>query len=228
MVPARHEARGALHAIIRPLLARAVLRFAPTTQCTSAHPDARTGSESAHASALCAAALPHTAFMHRPAKARAVAMTNHISLTQSAPKDPSDPSANADAIHVLVVDDESVIRTAVRTALEDASYVVHEAADGDFAMDLLLLSPHPMVVVLDLMMPRMSGTQVLELLAVEPVWARRNTVVVLTAMGQWLTSKRLRPLQEQFAFLVIAKPFDVEELLVAVADAARRLPSARA
>src|SRR5262249_20471056 len=151
---------------------------------------------------------------------------NHSSLTQTVPKDPSGPLANADAIHVLVVDDDSVIRTAVRTALEDAGYVVHEAADGDCAMDFLLLSSYPLVVVLDLMMPRMSGTQVLEFLAVEPVWARRHTVVVLTAMGQWLTSKRLRPLQEQFAFLVVAKPFDIEELLAAVADAARRLPSA--
>jgi CheY-like chemotaxis protein len=127
---------------------------------------------------------------------------------------------------VLVVDDDSVIRTVVRAALEDAGYVVHEAADGVIAMDILLLSPDPQVVVLDLMMPRMAGTEVLEFLALEPVWARRHTVVVLTAMGHWLTSQRLQPLQEQLEIPVVAKPFEVEELLTAVAEAARRLPPA--
>jgi CheY-like chemotaxis protein len=126
----------------------------------------------------------------------------------------------------LVVDDESVIRTAVRQALEDASYTVHEAPDGQVAMDMLVLSPDPLVVVLDLMMPRMAGTEVLEFLATEPAWAQRHTVVVLTAMGRWLTSKQLQPLQQHLAIRVVAKPFDVDELLAAVTEAAQRLPPA--
>jgi CheY-like chemotaxis protein len=127
---------------------------------------------------------------------------------------------------VLVVDDERVIRIVVRMALEDAGYVVHEAPDGVIALEMLLLSPQPLVVVLDLMMPYMSGTEVLENLATEPLWARRHSVVVLTAMGEQLTSQRLRPLREQLAIPLVAKPFEVEELLEAVAAAARRLPPA--
>jgi len=164
-------------------------------------------------------------------------MPKHSPLTRTAPADqsapapaaaaPSGPAApRAGAIHVLIVDDESVIRTAVRTALEDAGYVVHEAADGVIAMDVLRVSPQPLVVVLDLMMPRMSGTEVLEFLAAEPVWAQRHSVIVLTAVGRWLTSKHLQPLLEHFAISLVGKPFDVEDLLAVVAAAAHRLPPA--
>ena len=140
---------------------------------------------------------------------------------------PAPPTtAPADPVHVLIVEDESVIRTVVRQALEDAGYTVHEAPDGQIAMDMLLLSPDPLVVVLDLMMPRMAGTEVLELLATEPDWARRHTVVVLTAMARWLTSKYMQRLRERMAVRLVTKPFDVEELLEAVAEAARRLPPA--
>jgi CheY-like chemotaxis protein len=145
--------------------------------------------------------------------AKRTAMAQAALRDPSTPPAPSAPAANADSIHVLVVDDESVIRAVVRTALEDAGYIVHEAPDGIIAMDVLLLSPQPLVVVLDLMMPRMSGTEVLEFLAIEPVWARRHSVVVLTAMGQWLTSRRLQPLREQLEIPLVAKPFDVEDLL---------------
>lgn len=138
---------------------------------------------------------------------------------------PSAPPVQAGTVHVLVVDDESVIRNVVRLALEDAGYVVHEAPDGQIAMELLMLSPQPLVLVLDLMMPRMSGTEVLEFLANEPVWAQRHTIVVLTAMGKWLTSKHLQPLFKHLAIALVAKPFDIEELLEAVAESAGRLPS---
>jgi CheY-like chemotaxis protein len=153
-------------------------------------------------------------------------MAKHDPLVQTASTDPSVPPDDTGIIHVLVVDDESVIRTAVRTALEDAGYVVHEASDGVIAMEVLQFSPYPLIVVLDLMMPRMSGTEVLEFLAAEPDWAQRQPVVVLTAMGQWLSSKRLRALREKLEIPLVTKPFDVEGLLAAVDEAARRLPPA--
>jgi CheY-like chemotaxis protein len=167
-------------------------------------------------------------------------MAKHSSAMQAALTDrsaendpPASPTAasaaspaQAGAVHVLVVDDESVIRSVVRMALEDAGYVVHEAPDGQIAMEQLMLSPQPLVVVLDLMMPHMSGTEVLEFLANEPVWAQRHTVVVLTAVGRWLNSKNLKPLFEHLAIALVAKPFDIEELLEAVTEAAGRLSPA--
>jgi DNA-binding NarL/FixJ family response regulator len=61
---------------------------------------------------------------------------------------------------VLVVDDESLLRTAFRSLIdaEEDLHVVGEAADGRQAVELALrLSPH--VVVMDVRMPRMDGIE---------------------------------------------------------------------
>jgi CheY-like chemotaxis protein len=56
---------------------------------------------------------------------------------------------------ILVVDDEVDIRESLRDALEDAGYEVLVAADGREALALLV--QRPCVVLLDLIMPVMSG-----------------------------------------------------------------------
>ncbi|HEX9888694.1 MAG TPA: response regulator transcription factor [Nitriliruptorales bacterium] len=83
---------------------------------------------------------------------------------------------------VLVVDDEPDIRRIVRLLLErDGSFeVVGEAADGadglEFAQEL-----EPDVVLLDLMMPKMSGREALPLLGKH---VPRAMIVVLSALDE--------------------------------------------
>jgi CheY-like chemotaxis protein len=62
---------------------------------------------------------------------------------------------------VLVVDDEATVRSAVARMLEELGYEVVQAADGQSALDRLGSAPAVDLVLLDLIMPRMSGTQVL-------------------------------------------------------------------
>lgn len=57
---------------------------------------------------------------------------------------------------ILLVDDERVIRAALRGILEDAGYLVTEAADGRAAVDAVR-SRRPGLVLLDVMMPVMDG-----------------------------------------------------------------------
>jgi two-component system, chemotaxis family, sensor histidine kinase and response regulator PixL len=63
--------------------------------------------------------------------------------------------------HVLVVEDESPIRRVLADVLGDAGYAVLQAADGVEALQKLR-SSRPDLIVLDLMMPGMSGWQFLE------------------------------------------------------------------
>src|SRR5260370_30893572 len=91
------------------------------------------------------------------------------------------PGVSDEFIRVLVVDDDDATRVVLRLVLEDAGYIVHEASDGLLAMNVLLTSPYPLVVVLDLMMPRMSGTEILELFANAPAWAQRHALPPLPA-----------------------------------------------
>jgi len=82
---------------------------------------------------------------------------------------------------ILVVDDEVSIRTLVRILLEDAGYDVEEAADGDEALEHVRMS-HADLCVLDLMMPRVKGQDVLRTWREDPATADLP-VIILTARG---------------------------------------------
>ena len=79
---------------------------------------------------------------------------------------------------VLVVDDDGDIRTMLRITLEDAGFVVREAADGYAA--LAALEEHaPDCMVLDLMMPKLDGFGVLKSIRQRDL-APRTKVMILT------------------------------------------------
>lgn len=129
------------------------------------------------------------------------------------------------ARHVLVVDDDEAIRESLRSLFEHVGYTVHEASDGMIAMDILLISTYPLVVILDLMMPRLSGYTILQMLASDPAWARRHAFVVLTAANEPEGATELRTLLTSLSITLLQKPFDVDSLLAATAEAASRLPT---
>ena len=123
---------------------------------------------------------------------------------------------------VLVVDDDLGIRFALRLLLEGDGYTVHEAADGQHALDQLRTSPRRLVVLLDLQLPRVSGAQVVELVAGQRVLAR-HAYILVTANYGYTKSLDFAALVTQLAIPVIAKPFDVDNVLSVVETAAARL-----
>lgn len=81
---------------------------------------------------------------------------------------------------ILIADDEANIRLLVRSTLEDEDqYQILEAADGREALNHIR-ADSPEVVILDLMMPRVSGLDVLEEIRKHPP-KRRPVIIVLTA-----------------------------------------------
>ncbi len=65
------------------------------------------------------------------------------------------------ATKIMVVDDESRIRKLVKDFLQKEKFSVLEAEDGEEAMDLFYDNPDIAVILLDVMMPKMDGWQVL-------------------------------------------------------------------
>ncbi len=124
---------------------------------------------------------------------------------------------------VLIIDDDESIRDTLRFLLEDAGYTAYEAPDGLIGMDMLLISEYPFVVLLDLMMPRMSGFEILRFLSHDEDRAARHSYILLSANTAALTPDD-RQLLQRLHVPIVTKPFDLDALLDTVAQAAVRLP----
>ena len=123
---------------------------------------------------------------------------------------------------VLVIDDEEPIRTAVRFLLEDEGYAVLEAPDGVAGLDLLRESDRPLVVLLDLLMPNLSGADLLHRVAHESGVADRHAFILFSASQEFSgpTVPFSVPPQRLFT---LPKPFDLDDLVAVVGQAARHL-----
>lgn len=126
--------------------------------------------------------------------------------------------------HVLIVDDETAIREALRFLLEDTGHTVTEARNGLEGLALLRTSQQRLVTLLDLNMPMLDGLAVLRTVSQEPLLASLHAYVLVTAFPDRLFSTSLATiLLSQLAVPVVRKPFDIDTLLDTVTSAARRL-----
>lgn len=129
---------------------------------------------------------------------------------------------NGRKIEVLVVDDDHAIRDTLRLVLEEEGYAVSEAADGVAALEILRAASQPQVVLLDLRMPRVDGSRVLSDIAADARLAGRDAFILITANLDTLPLAVVT-LLDRLDVPVLPKPFDMDELLGAVAAAARRI-----
>lgn len=119
---------------------------------------------------------------------------------------------------VLVVDDNSDIRETIRLTLEDEGYQVLEAPDGQTALAQLRATADPLIVLLDHLMPELDGLETLDTIAADPALAQRHAYIMLTADGR-TEPVRLTSGGGAWHVPVVAKPFDLDDLLAAVARA---------
>ncbi len=120
-----------------------------------------------------------------------------------------------DARSVLVVDDDDAIRTLISRVLLRADYDVAQAGNGSEAL-AKLRGRRFQTVVLDLMMPVMSGFEVVEYLRTNDD-AGAPWIVVVSAAGE----RDLQSITSPLVRSVLRKPFDLPELLAAVEKCAQ-------
>jgi DNA-binding response OmpR family regulator len=118
---------------------------------------------------------------------------------------------------VLVVDDDPTVSDVVRRYLERAGMTVEVFGDGESALARALAEP-PDLVVLDLMLPGLSGLDVCRRLRV----AQPTPVIMLTALGE--EADRVLGL-EIGADDYVTKPFSPRELTLRVQSVLRRASS---
>ena len=95
----------------------------------------------------------------------------------------SNPMGGGERVKTLLIaDDEPSVRLLVRMTLEDESYDILEAADGDKALELARVR-RPDLIFLDVMMPRRSGLDVCRELKQNPSTAATR-IIMLTANAE--------------------------------------------
>ena len=122
--------------------------------------------------------------------------------------DPTTPPS-----HILVADDEPHIGRIIKMKLEQGPFRVSLAYDGQEAIDFINADEHLDLVLLDLMMPRLSGLDVLRQIRAQQ---RFNSLpcIILTAGGD---AKHERDALALGATQFLTKPFSPKKLYALVA-----------
>ena len=115
---------------------------------------------------------------------------------------------------VLVVDDDGLTRQALTTTLEAAGYTARQAADGPEGLRFLGSGPPPLAILLDIVMPGMSGWEFLRERDANYPELADTPVIVFSAA--WEVAPRM-PLPRGVARL-LPKPVDGGEVLAALGD----------
>jgi CheY-like chemotaxis protein len=111
---------------------------------------------------------------------------------------------------VLICDDEPSLRELIRISL-DGPYEFVEADDGEQSLELVR-SVRPDVVILDMMMPRLSGLEVLSEMRQEDDLADTRVIVLTAQPGTREQALRAG------ADIVMVKPFEPEQIAAAVEE----------
>lgn len=113
---------------------------------------------------------------------------------------------------VLIVDDDRDIRETTQLLLEEHGHRVICAANGQEALHLMQQGPRPDFVVLDLMMPVMSGWELREQMLGDPALATIPTIVI---SGDTKAVQRRDDLRVDG---YLSKPFELDDLLGQISD----------
>ena len=114
--------------------------------------------------------------------------------------------------HVLIVDDSPTGRQAATRLLQKRGYAVVTAEDGEQALEKIAAAP-PRVILLDIVLPKMNGYQVLRQLKAAP---DTTAIKVILVSSKSQESDRFWGLK-QGADDYIAKPYPEDALAAAVA-----------
>jgi len=119
-------------------------------------------------------------------------------------------------LKILLVDDEQEFVTTLAERLELRGMDVEIATDGEMALGLVETDP-PQVVVLDVMMPGLSGMEVLE-----RIKAVDSSIQVILLTGHGGTKDGIKGMQLG-AFDYLIKPVDIDELIEKLNEAAKNV-----
>jgi CheY-like chemotaxis protein len=123
---------------------------------------------------------------------------------------------------ILVIDDSRVIRKTVKDMLPEGDFEVIEAKDGVEGINLVN-ELHPSLIMLDFILPKMSGWEVFQQIQSHPD-LQKIPLVLMSGRREEVTNKIAEPF-EYFEF--VEKPFDKMSLAQAIKEAMAKAKKVR-
>jgi DNA-binding response OmpR family regulator len=114
---------------------------------------------------------------------------------------------------ILVIDDSRVIRNMVRDMLPPDTFEVIEAPDGIKGLEMVQ-KERPWMIMLDFLLPRMSGFEVYENIQQSHELCR-IPLLLMSGRKEEVTSKISEPFEDKY-LVFIEKPFEQKELIAAI------------
>lgn len=110
---------------------------------------------------------------------------------------------------ILVVEDDDAVAMMIQDYLHGHDYRTERAADGRQAVDRVK-TLRPDLIVMDLMMPRLTGGEAATALRRDPM-TEKIPIVAISAVADVTSIAEMLPLDE-----ILEKPFDLDDLIVAI------------
>ena len=110
--------------------------------------------------------------------------------------------------HILVIDDDPVLLTMTREYLEDAGFMVSTADCGIYSNHIIYGTPPPDLIVLDVIMPLMSGVKKAKLLKQR----EKSAHIPIILMSSKAEDELKGLAQEAMADDYLCKPFTADQL----------------
>lgn len=141
----------------------------------------------------------------------------HREAGRTAPSREEPDPASAVSRRILIVEDDQELASVMRRYLTDEGFTVDVASDGEWAVGMLSIVDCPFdAVVLDLMLPGVSGREVCRRLRAAGRWL---PIVMVTALGD--TGDRVQGFEDG-ADDYLPKPFSLQELVMRLRAVLRR------
>jgi CheY-like chemotaxis protein len=115
---------------------------------------------------------------------------------------------------ILVIDDSRIIRMRVQEMLPQGNFEVLEAKDGVEGLKLMQ-EQRPNLIMLDFLMPKMNGWELYQHMQADPA-LQAIPLLIMSGRKEEVTEKLPEPF-EFFEF--VEKPFDKDQLMVAIKSA---------
>jgi DNA-binding response OmpR family regulator len=120
----------------------------------------------------------------------------------------------ADTKKVMVIEDDKFLSSLIKTGLERKGFTVLQAFDGEQATTMLR-TEQPDLIILDLIMPKVNGFEVLQMISITPQLSK-TPVIILSNLAQDSDVEKARALGAKEYFVKVK--ISIDDLLEKIKD----------